>query len=152
MTNANERIRSLEINEKNVADDNKRTNTKNNPRRNFETNNNVSTETNNVETELNENNANNNYSSTNTEELVFKVQIAASKTTLSDWILAHKAPGAKAIDEYRTSTWIKYMIGNFKTYQDAAEYRDKLINTAPDAFIVVFEKGKQIAVTEQMKM
>ncbi len=150
---ANKIIRKLEKTNNYVAENNE-TNTNNtNPRRNLENNNNTntSTETNNNENNLSETNTNN-FSPTNSEELVFKVQIAASKTTLSDWILMHKAPGADLIEEYRSSTWIKYMVGSFSTYQDAAEYRNNLKNTAPDAFIVVFEKGKQVAVTEQMKM
>jgi hypothetical protein len=151
MTKANKMIRALEVNDKNVAK-NKNTNSNNNPRRNYETNNNATTKKiNNTKANSNERNTNN-YSSSNTEELVFKVQIAASKTILSDWILMNKAPNANSFDEYRSSTWIKYMVGKFKTYQEAAVYRDKLKNTAPDAFIVVFEKGKQVAVTEQMKM
>ena len=56
------------------------------------------------------------------------------------------------IEKNKTKIWSKYMVGSFKTYKNAADYRDKLRNTAPGAFIVVFEKGKQVSITEQMKM
>ena len=171
---ANDRIRQLEKEAKTIAENNK-SNTKYNPRRNNETSNTKTTQenktTNNKSTSnntsvsentfsenkinptVNNNNNNNtsNYSSGKNEELIFKVQIAASKTTISDWTLMHKAPNAELIEEYRSSTWIKYMVGSFKTYQEAATYRNKLKSTAPGAFIVVFEKGKQVAITEQMK-
>ena len=154
---ANKRIRMLETSTKDIAE-NKKISSKNNPKRNLKANNNTSTDNKNTSTETDNanndlNKANhNNYSTNKNEELVFKVQIAASKTALTDWILMHKAPDAKLIEEYRTSSWIKYMVGSFKTYHDAASYRNKLKSTSPDAFIVVFEKGKQVAVTEQMKM
>jgi len=160
MSKANDKIRALEKRTNDIAY-NKKTNSNYNPRRNHDRknaknnknlNNSNTDNIKNNETKLNKTNANTYSTKLSNSKLIFKVQIAASKSVISDWTLMHKAPGADLIEEYRTSTWIKYMVGKFGTYHEAAKYRDKLRSTAPDAFIVVFEKGKPIAVTEQMKL
>jgi len=85
------------------------------------------------------------------EQLIFRVQIAASKVKLAEWFVKSKAPGANQIKMIHTGDWYKYMVGEFTSYNEAAQYRDKLYSTAPDAFIVVFKNGKQIQVTNKMK-
>ncbi|RLD62096.1 MAG: hypothetical protein DRI95_13455 [Bacteroidetes bacterium] len=83
--------------------------------------------------------------------LVFKVQIAASKVDLSEWVISAKAPNAEEIETLYIDNWNKYMVGEFNSYQEAARYRDLLRSTSPDAFIVVFKSGNQIQVTNAMK-
>ncbi len=87
----------------------------------------------------------------NLKGLIFKVQIAASKTDLSEWFIKAKAPNVKKIETLYLNNWNKYLVGEFSTYREAAKYRDKLWSTAPDAFIVVFKDGNQIQVTNDMK-
>ncbi len=82
---------------------------------------------------------------------VFKVQIAAAISEISDWMMKAKAPGVKNIESMKSGIWIKYMVGNFSTYHEAAGYRNEIRSHVPDAFIVVFSSGKQIQVTEEMK-
>ncbi len=83
--------------------------------------------------------------------LVFKVQIAASKVDLSEWLINQKAPNAGKIETLYIDNWNKYMVGEFNSYQEAAKYKNSLRSTAPDAFIVVFKSGNQIQVTNAMK-
>ena len=106
MSEANNKIRSLEQKANDVADNNK-TKSNYNPRRNSDKkNNNNEVNQNNTE-EISTNNSNIKTNKTNLEtnpgdvELIFKVQIAASKSGVSDWILSHKAPNADLIEEYR---------------------------------------------------
>jgi hypothetical protein len=103
-------------------------------------------------TDNNQNKLNNNKTNTIKGNLIFRVQIAAAKTEISDWMLSVKAPGIKNIEKFEAEGWIKYMVGEFGSYNEAAEYRNELRSHVPDAFIVVFNEGKQIQVTNEMKM
>ncbi|MEN8121233.1 MAG: hypothetical protein ABFS35_12840 [Bacteroidota bacterium] len=94
---------------------------------------------------------NKDYKNTNDRELVFKVQIAASKVTLTDWFISAKAPEEENVESVYIDNWNKYMVGSFSSYHEAAKYRDMLRSTAPDAFIVVFKDNIQIQVTKEMK-
>jgi hypothetical protein len=83
--------------------------------------------------------------------LIFKVQIAAAVSEISQWMLNAKAPGIKNIETAKAGGWVKYLVGSFGSYNEAAQYRDELRSHAPDAFIVVFKNGEQIPVTQDMK-
>jgi hypothetical protein len=102
----------------------------------------------------NSNNQNKNKQGTSTiskDGLVFKVQIAAAVSEISQWMLSIRAPGIKDIEMVKSGIWLKYMVGSFGSYKEAANYRDELRSHAPDAFIVVFSNGNQVSVTEEMK-
>jgi len=86
-----------------------------------------------------------------TGNLVFKVQVAAAISEISDWMLNAKVPGNKKIDKVKSGIWFKYFVGEFNTYNEAADYRDELRSHAPDAFIVVFSNGTQTSITPAMK-
>jgi len=141
LPDANEAISLLEkqsaANE--VADNNSNKNSRNNKNNTNELNNSKNPN-------RNSNNKNNSLGN-----LTFKVQIAASKNEISTWMLNAKAPGVKNIENQQSEGWIKYFIGTFITYQEAAKYRDEIRSHTPDAFIVVFSNGNQIQVTEEMK-
>jgi hypothetical protein len=83
--------------------------------------------------------------------LIFKVQIAAAVSEISQWMLNAKAPGIKNIETVKSGIWVKYLVGTFGSYNEAANYRDELRSHAPDAFIVVFKNGDQVPVTQEMK-
>jgi len=119
--------------------------------RNIKNNENTNNPTENNNNNNNNNNQNNKNNQTAKGNLKFKVQIAASIAEISEWMLNAKAPGIKNITTYKTDGWIKYLVGEFNTYDEAASYRNELRSNAPDAFIVVFENGKQIKVTDNMK-
>jgi hypothetical protein len=84
---------------------------------------------------------------------VFMVQIAASKVTLSKGKLAKIYKKTADINRIYIDGYYKYRVGNFKTYKEAAAFRDQCMRSgAPDAFVVVFDKnGNQIQVTDNMK-
>ncbi len=85
-----------------------------------------------------------------TANRVFKVQISASHTPLSSWLISSRAKNMKPLTDTFVNDWYKYWAGEFKTYQEAEAYRDTL---APQhgAFIVVFVNGEQTEVTDEMK-
>ena len=102
----------------------------------------------------NSNNQNKNKQGTSTiskDGLVFKVQIVAAVSEISQWMLSIRAPGIKDIEMVKSGIWLKYMVGSFGSYKEAANYRDEMRSHAPDAFIVVFSNGNQVSVTEEMK-
>lgn len=84
---------------------------------------------------------------------IFMVQIAASKNSLSNYVLSGIYNNTSEISKVYTDYYYKYRVGNFTNYKDAATRRDQLTgSTVPDAFIVVFdENGNQIEVTDEMK-
>ncbi len=152
MSDANESITQLEklsaSNE--IAENDKNKNTKNG--KNNDNKNNPNGVNNNTTENNNTNDPNNKVNSKTIKgNLKFKVQIAAAVQEISPWMLNAKAPGIKNIESYKVDGWIKYMVGAFNSYNEAASYRDELRSNAPDAFIVVFENGKQIQVTGDMK-
>ncbi len=86
-------------------------------------------------------------------DYTFKVQIAASKTQLSNYELQTKYPNTSEIEQVYTNYYYKYWVGSFGSYSQAVSLRDQLLmSTVPDAFIVVFDKsGNQIDVSFDMK-
>lgn len=159
MSKANNKIRALERN----VTYTKRNNNKNKRQKNIQEQNN---ENNNVvlkenedidknnNVRYNENKKEVNYNrNTNVDKgIIFKVQIAASEVFLTDWFISVKAQNAKEIETVYIDSWIKYLVGEFNSYYEAAKYRDILRSTAPDAFIVVFKDGNQIQITNSMKL
>lgn len=83
----------------------------------------------------------------------FMVQIAASNTTLNNYLLSSLYNNTSEIKRVYVDYYYKYRVGSFNNYKDAAAMRDRLLrSTVPDAFIVVFDKnGNQIEVTDEMK-
>jgi hypothetical protein len=141
MMDANDMVSKIEQQDakNDIAENNANKNNKN-PRYNANVN------------ENGENKTNLNNNSKIKGNLTFKVQIAAAKSEISEWMLSVKAPGLKNIEMVKSEGWIKYMVGEFGTYTEAAEYRNELRSHVPDAFIVVFNDGAQIEVTNEMKL
>ena len=85
-------------------------------------------------------------------DYIFKVQIAASKTQLSNYELALRYKKTSEIERVYTNRNYKYRVGKFTNYADAANFRDGFKSSCPDSFIVVFDKGGiQVEVTDSMK-
>ncbi len=94
--------------------------------------------------ELRKNKANKGYT--------FKVQIAASKTRISNFSLARKYSDVSKISKVNEGGYFKYRVGSFDNYLDAESLKKSLKRKAPGAFIVVFDvNGKQIQVIDEMK-
>jgi hypothetical protein len=78
--------------------------------------------------------------------LLFQVQIAASRVKLSKARLAQIYKAANEIEEKFQDNWYKYSVGSFKTYDEARAFRDK--TRVRGAFVIVFRDGKKIDITE----
>lgn len=87
----------------------------------------------------------------------FQVQIAASRTPLSNYELKARYSNTNEIERIKIGHMFKYRVGEFYNYADAAQFRDQLTNSysyksRETPFIVVFDKnGNQIEVTDDMK-
>lgn len=79
----------------------------------------------------------------NSEEIVFRIQIAASKRKLSaselQKIWKEFVPGETQIYEDKEGEWIKYLVGDFESYEDACLAEENM--TVKDSFIVAYRNG-----------
>ena len=83
---------------------------------------------------------------TTNEEVIFRVQIAASNTRMSINQIKNiycKKPNIYEIEE---NSWFKYSIGNFKNYQNSLQLKEK--SGIAGAFVVAYKKGKKINISE----
>ncbi len=81
--------------------------------------------------------------------IVFKVQIAADIKTLSSEYLHKIYSGYKKIQQYEEDGWHKYSLGEFKTFNEANSFRAKCgVN---GAFVVAFKGDSKINVLEAKK-
>jgi hypothetical protein len=77
--------------------------------------------------------------------IVFQVQIAASKNKLPDWKIKSIYKQIKDVEPKFLEGWYKYFVGNFKTYDDAKKVANKI---KKGAFVVPFRDGKKIDIKE----
>lgn len=85
-------------------------------------------------------------------EVVFKVQIAASKRRLSENKIHRLYPNGKFIvsEELHNDGYYKLTIGNFDTYEDA--HKLKLTCGVKGAFIVAQRNGRLMNIVEAIKL
>ncbi|MEN8119560.1 MAG: hypothetical protein ABFS35_04410 [Bacteroidota bacterium] len=76
--------------------------------------------------------------------LIFKIQIAASKTPLSIAALRKIYYADDIINTVIENGWYKYSVGMFDTYREARKF--KMIIGVRDSFVVVYKRGKKIEV------
>ena len=77
-------------------------------------------------------------------ELIYRVQILASKKEAGLAELKKVYKGKKLIAHQFTNGFNKYAIGNFKTYREAAAFRDSC--RIKGAFIVLFKNGEPLKI------
>jgi hypothetical protein len=82
-------------------------------------------------------------------EFIFKVQVAASKTKISQTELAKIYCGNLSVYEVFEDPWYRYSIGNFEDYSEALRLRDRICT--PGAFVVAYKNGSKIPVRRAMK-
>jgi hypothetical protein len=78
--------------------------------------------------------------------VLYKVQIAASKTALTIQELKKIYPGNHAIQCEIENNWYKYSVGYFFYYQEAKDFKIK--SGVKDAFIIAYIKEKKVPITE----
>jgi len=84
-------------------------------------------------------------------DVVFKVQIAATKKRLDPTRISKIYKGSeKVFEEYHISTgWFKYYIGRFNTYEEAQKL--KLVCGVPDAFIASVAEGYSLHIVDALR-
>jgi hypothetical protein len=75
------------------------------------------------------------------DEIIYRVQIAANKTQLTQRALSKIYYGQKAVDMINEEGWFKYSIGDFDTYGGADKFRKQC--GVKNAFIVAYRKGQK---------
>ena len=77
--------------------------------------------------------------------LIFKIQIAASKTPLSISALRKIYHADEIVNTVVEDGWYKYSVGMFDTYREARKFKINI--GVSDSFVVVYERGKKIEVS-----
>ena len=81
----------------------------------------------------------------NPTNVVYKVQILASKDPATDQELRKKYKGNLRIFNFYEDEWYKYSIGEYASYTEA---KDQLIKCEVyDAFIIAYINGKKVHIT-----
>lgn len=73
------------------------------------------------------------------ENVIFKIQIAASKVPLSVEKLRQIYKSDEIINNEKEGIWYKYNVGYFKSYREAYEYKKRM--NVKGAFIVAYRDG-----------
>jgi hypothetical protein len=83
------------------------------------------------------------------QNVIFQVQIAASKKPLSKQKVAsfYKAINDVTVKNYEG--WYKYSVGSFKTYDEAKKFVAK--TRVRGAFVVAYSNDKKVEIVESMK-
>jgi len=84
-----------------------------------------------------------------TGDLVFQVQIAASKVSLPKWKIAkfYKATDEVTMKNY--DGWFKYAVGSFNNYADAKKFVKA--TRVRGAFVVAYRNGEKVIITKEMQ-
>ncbi len=85
-----------------------------------------------------------------TTGIVYKVQIFASPENLGK--NDPKYLGLEGVEKYQEGNLWKYTLGNEKKFADVQVVLKKAKTKFPDAFIIAFQDGKKIPVTEARKL
>lgn len=75
------------------------------------------------------------------EEVIYRVQIAANRSELSQRALSKMYYGNKHIEMINENGWYKYSVGDFTTYEEASSFRKS--TGMPNAFVVAYRRGTQ---------
>jgi len=87
----------------------------------------------------------------NPVDIYFKIQVAASKESLSVEELNKIYASKEIISNEYDKGWYKYSIRkNFKTYEDAFKYKESI--NIKGAFIIAFVEGKKVPVSEAVNL
>jgi len=90
------------------------------------------------------------YSGSVSDELVFMVQITASVEKKE--IKPGNFKGIKEITEIPSDGRFRYATGAFANYQEAADYRKKIVDFYPDAFVIAVKNNKILPLQEALNL
>ncbi len=84
------------------------------------------------------------------KKIVYKIQILADKTEWSNSNIKAKIySGTETIEKRYADGYYKYSIGEFKTYAEAKNFKNKVGN---GAFVICFVEGKQVDILDALKV
>ncbi|MBN3036804.1 MAG: SPOR domain-containing protein [Bacteroidales bacterium] len=86
-------------------------------------------------------------------DVVFKVQLFASRTRQNTDKFARKHDITARIDENKVDGWFKYTVGEFTRYSTAKSYRNQMVlgKNVTDAFVVAYQGDRQVSLQELMQ-
>jgi hypothetical protein len=84
------------------------------------------------------------------ENVAFKVQVGACHREIPYAELHQRYPGKKAVSMESHDGWYKYLIGNYKKYNEAKQ--EKIACGTSDAWVVVYRDGKRIHISEVLNL
>ncbi len=87
-----------------------------------------------------------NRSSNNTEELIFKLQIMASRKALDTKSKQFK--GLSDVDYYKENDYFKYTVGHTTSASAIKKLKQDVKNQFPDAFIIAFKNGEKLSFSQ----
>jgi len=73
------------------------------------------------------------------EEVIYRVQLAANRSELSQRALSKMYYGNKSVEMINENGWYKYSVGDFETYEEASKFRKA--SGIGNAFVVAYRKG-----------
>jgi hypothetical protein len=85
----------------------------------------------------------------NNHDFIFRVQIAACRNKLSDKELKDLYHGNETIVELFENHWYKYTIGNFTSFNEALDLRDK--TNIKGVFVAAYFKNKRVKIPSYLK-
>ena len=86
----------------------------------------------------------------NSEKPIYKLQIFSVKNELKKRDREFK--GVRNADFFKENGWYKYTVGAETNYNEIVKIKKDLAKKFPDAFIVAFQNGKKISVSEARKI
>jgi cell division protein FtsN len=91
---------------------------------------------------------NNDNNQTNTDELVYKVQVGAFSEKLSQEDINKKfgkLTSSYTLNTHTSDGMVKYSVGNTKSFEEAKKIRQNVVNLGfSDSFIIKFKNDKQV--------
>jgi hypothetical protein len=73
------------------------------------------------------------------DEVIYRVQVAANRSALSQRALSRMYYGNKNVEMINENGWYKYSVGDFTTYEEASQFRKS--SSISNAFVVAYRKG-----------
>lgn len=73
------------------------------------------------------------------EEVIYRVQLSANRSELSQRALSKMYYGNKSVEMINENGWYKYSVGDFATYEEASKFRKA--SGISNAFVVAYRKG-----------
>lgn len=76
------------------------------------------------------------------ENVIYRVQIAANRTELTQRALSKIYYGSKNVEMISEGGWYKYAVGDFNSYEEASRFRKE--SGVSNAFVVAYRKGTRL--------